>query len=104
MTELDAETRAAIDALVFRLKNRGDSDDEPFAAEFIAALRGRGWRPTEARAAPDWRRAPGDARVPDAGRPGSAEYLAAKAALAARVTGPQQRLTEGNDNQQEAAR
>jgi len=102
MTELDSETRAAIDALVFRLKNRGDADDEPFAAEFIAALRGRGWRPTEARPGPDWRRASGDAKVPDAGRPGSADYLAAKAAMAARVTGPQAVLTE-NDNQQEAS-
>lgn len=55
---LDAETRAAVDALVHRLRNRGDADDEPFAAEFIAALKGRGWRPTNARPAPDWHQRP----------------------------------------------
>lgn len=43
----DREKRFAVDALVFRLRNRGDADDEPLAAEFIAALWGRGWRPVE---------------------------------------------------------
>lgn len=51
MTDLDRETAAAIDALVYRLKNREPgTDDEPFAQEFVMALRHRGWRPTEARA------------------------------------------------------
>ena len=54
----DAETTAAVDALVYRVKARdaairdgGDYPDaEPFALEFLTALRGQGWRPTEARA------------------------------------------------------
>lgn len=50
MTELDRETKAVIDALVYRLRNREEAtDDEPFAMEFVQALLGRGWRPTEAR-------------------------------------------------------
>ena len=53
MTELDRETQAVIDALVYRLANREDgTDDEPFAMEFVQALLGRGWRPTEARRMP----------------------------------------------------
>ena len=46
----DAETSAAIEALVYRLKNRGGEDDEVFALEYVTALRGRGWRPTPAKA------------------------------------------------------
>ena len=49
MTELDREIQAAIDALVHRLANREGTDDEPFAMEFVQAMIGRGWRPTEAR-------------------------------------------------------
>jgi hypothetical protein len=50
MTELDRETKAVIDALVYRLRNREEgTDDEPFAMEFVQALLGRGWRPSEAR-------------------------------------------------------
>lgn len=44
----DREKRFAVDALVYRLRNRGEADDEPLAAEFIAALWGRGWRPIDA--------------------------------------------------------
>ncbi len=52
MTELDREIRAAIDALVHRLKNRTEgTDDEPFAMEFVQAMIGRGWRPTPAKTA-----------------------------------------------------
>jgi len=104
LTDPDAETRAAIDALVHRLRNKGDADDEPFAAEFIAALRGRGWRPTMARPSPDWRQARGsDARVPDAGKPGSAEYLAVKAEITARArtTGGQPVLPDTNERNPE---
>lgn len=43
--DLDAETQRAIKALVYRLRNRGEADDEPFATEFMLALRARGWRP-----------------------------------------------------------
>jgi hypothetical protein len=101
MTDLDAEARAAVAALVHRLRNRGDEDgqfsldDELFAAEFVTALRGYGWRPLlVAPAEADWRKASGSSRLPDAAKPGGDAYLAAKAALAARVTGPQQVLTE----------
>ena len=54
MTELDREIQAAIDALVHRLKNRDEADDEPFAMEFVQAMIGRGWRPTEARRSTPW--------------------------------------------------
>lgn len=54
----DHETTAAIDALAHRLRNREPgTDDEVFALEFITALRGRGWRPTEARSQRPWQRA-----------------------------------------------
>jgi len=54
----DAETTAAIEALTYRVKLRDQAirdgedypDAEPFALEFLTALRGQGWRPTEARA------------------------------------------------------
>jgi hypothetical protein len=74
----DRERRAAIDSLVYRLRNRGDADDEPFAAEFITALWGRGWRPVLAR--PDWRRQP-------QGRPPTDEFRDALKALHARTGG-----------------
>jgi hypothetical protein len=62
--DLDRESTAAVDALVYRLRNRGDgegqfaTDDEPFAQEYVIALRARGWRPTEARAPWDYRQMP----------------------------------------------
>jgi hypothetical protein len=57
----DAETTAAIDALVYRVKARDKAirdgedapDAEPFALEFLTALRGQGWRPTPAKAKPE---------------------------------------------------
>ena len=55
MSDLDRETQAAIEALVYRLKTRTDEDDEPFAQEYVMAMRARGWRPTEARVVPNWR-------------------------------------------------
>lgn len=52
----DQETRAAAELLAQRLKNRDpETDDDAFAMDFMTALRGRGWRATEARKAPDWR-------------------------------------------------
>lgn len=54
----DAETQAAIDALAYRIRNRDAAvrdggedvgDAEPFALEFMTALRGHGWRPTPAK-------------------------------------------------------
>ncbi len=76
MTELDREIQAAIDALVHRLKNREGADDEPFAMEFVQAMIGRGWRPTEARRSKPWTaKADGDSPLPQPDRPGGAEYL-----------------------------
>lgn len=54
----DNDTQAAIDALVYRVKARDKAirdgeeypDAEPFALEFLTALRSQGWRRTEARA------------------------------------------------------
>ncbi len=110
MTDPDAETRAAVTALVHRLRNRGDADgqfsldDEPFAQEFITALRSRGWRPVlvpppEA----DWRRASGS-RVPRGSLdPDVKAALVARMAEAAQATrsgtktGGQPVLTDSND-------
>jgi hypothetical protein len=49
---LDEATRAAVAALAYRVRER-DVADEPvdaelFAVEFMNAMRGHGWRPTEA--------------------------------------------------------
>lgn len=83
----DREKRRAVGALVRRLRERAAAaaagaddvaDDEPFAAEFIAALWGQGWRPVLAR--PDWRRRPG-------GRPPTSEFREALKALHARADG-----------------
>lgn len=77
MTELDREIRAAIEALTHRLANRPDgTDDEPFAMEFVQAMIGRGWRPTEARRSRPWTTddAEGDSPQPQPGRPGGEEY------------------------------
>lgn len=63
MTDKDAPnlheaTRAAISALAHRVRERDVSgervDAELFANEYVIALRGQGWRPTEARPAQPW--------------------------------------------------
>lgn len=57
----DQETRDAVTALAHRIRQRDADppevrlDAELFAREFITALRMRGWRPTPARPAVDWR-------------------------------------------------
>jgi hypothetical protein len=67
MTELDRETRAAVEALTYRLKNRDpEVDDEFIAREFMTALRGRGWRPTEARSLASWTHPAGPGSTPPA--------------------------------------
>lgn len=86
--EVEAETRAAVKALVHRLQNHGDTDlsgadAEPFAVEFMTALKGRGWRPTPARPSPDWRQQGGHG-----GNGPTGEYLAEKAKLLARGGAP----------------
>jgi hypothetical protein len=79
MTEMGRETQAAVDALVHRLANRGPgTDDEPFAMEYVQALIGRGWRPTNARPAPAWQRSSGS------GQPPTEEWRRARAELAGR--------------------
>lgn len=108
MTDLDNETRAAVGALVHRLRNRGEEpgqfaeDDELFAKEFVTVMKSRGWRPVLAVPADaDWRRA--------SGRPAAGSLdPAVKAALVARMaeasqaarsgtrTGPQSVLAEGD--------
>ena len=83
----DAETSAAIDALARRLRQRDEAmrdgaedvaDAEPFANEFITALRGRGWRPTPAKvyAAPKPPGARPAASLPDDYRAIRAEWEA----------------------------
>jgi hypothetical protein len=77
----DRETAAAVGALTRRLAARAPgTDDEVFALEFITALRARGWRPTEARALPAWRRPAGHGVEP------TGDYLAARQALDARLS------------------
>lgn len=59
----DPDTAAAVEALAHRLKARDkalrDGEDFPdaevFASEYLTALRGHGWRPTEAKAIPAWK-------------------------------------------------
>lgn len=69
----DAETAAAIDALAHRIRQRDGAirdgedhaDPEVLAAEYLTALRGRGWRPTPAKAVAPPAHAPaGTATVP----------------------------------------
>jgi hypothetical protein len=57
MTE-DLDTERAIQALVYRLRDRGDADIEVVAREFMLELRAHGWRLTEARAPLDFRKLP----------------------------------------------
>jgi hypothetical protein len=77
----DAETSAAIEALAHRVKTRDAEPERPdaevFALEFITALRGRGWRPTAAKAGAPPLHAP---PVPDK-RTRDEELAAARAAL-----------------------
>ena len=80
----DQETQYAVDALVYRLRNRGGADDEPFAAEFIAALKLRGWRPTAARPSPPWHRPASPPVPPDADTEGATSYRLVRAEIEAR--------------------
>jgi hypothetical protein len=85
----DRETAAAVTALTNMLKLRDTaireghaSDAEVFAREYVTALRGHGWRPTEAKPPPAWRRPAGTGSQPPA------DMLAElRADLAARNTG-----------------
>jgi hypothetical protein len=83
----DRQKRRAVDSLVRRLREREAAvasgadapDDEPFAAEYIAALWGQGWRPVEVLRPHDWRQG---------GDPGTGEgkeaFAAGLAAMKAR--------------------
>ena len=78
----DHETRAAVDALIHRLRNRDPgTDDEPFALEYVTALRSRGWRPTEARVQPAWKLPTGHGVDP------TEDYRAARRELDERLAG-----------------
>ena len=75
MTARDREAALTADALVYRLRNRGDgdgqfaTDDEVFAQEWVAAMLGRGWRPVEVLAPWDRRNQPaGDGSVSEEAR------------------------------------
>ena len=54
----DSETTAAIESLAHRIRERDAAirdgqdyaDPDVFAADYLTAMRGHGWRPTEARA------------------------------------------------------
>jgi len=107
----DAETRAAVDALAYRLRNHDPDTDplgadaEPFAAEFIAALKARGWRPVLA-VPPDadWRRASGRPRGgldPEVKAALFAQFAEASQATRSgtRTTGGQPALTEDGPEQ-----
>ncbi|MEU4224344.1 hypothetical protein AB0F17_08625 [Nonomuraea sp. NPDC026600] len=60
LPNLDQATREAVAALVHRMRQRDEATDEdrpdiePFALEYVMALRFRGWRPTPAQAAVSW--------------------------------------------------
>ena len=70
----DPDTAAAVEALTHRLKVRDkalrDGEDYPdaevFAGEFVTALRGHGWRVTEAKVIPAWKVPPGTRSEPPA--------------------------------------
>jgi hypothetical protein len=59
-TDIDQATREAVAALAHRLRKRDAAepadrpDAEPFALEYVMAMRLRGWRPTPAQAAVSW--------------------------------------------------
>jgi hypothetical protein len=94
--DLDRETQAAIEALVFRLKNRTDEDDEPFAQEYVLAMRLRGWRPTEARGPVDYRNLPHGGGLP-ASEETQREIDAARRAVASAATRARTRAAETGD-------
>ena len=68
MTSLDRETRAAIAAVTRLLRDRDPTtDNEVLALTVVQALIGRGWRPTEAKPPPAWKRPAGTGSQPPAG-------------------------------------
>lgn len=77
LPDLDEATRAAVAALAHRVQARDAAeekpDPEPFALEFVIAMRGQGWRLTAARPAEPWQHA---------GQPPSPETTARGAELA----------------------
>ncbi len=85
----DGEKRRAVNSLARRLRERAAAiasgadaaDDEPFAAEFIAALWGQGWRPIPALR--PWQAvSPGEATVDPESRGDIAAFRAKAAAHA----------------------
>lgn len=88
MTRLGHAAASLTEALTYRLRNRGSgpgqypADDELFAQEFLTAVLGRGWRPTQARRA-DWRDLPTGDGLPS-GQEARAAVDAVRAQLGAK--------------------
>jgi hypothetical protein len=112
----DREKRRAVASLTRRLRDRAAAvasgadvpDDEPFAAEYIAALWGQGWRPLPALA--PWQAVPpGEATVDPESR-GDIAAFRAKAAARAELVRARDRGEippagqHGNGSRQEAGR
>jgi len=95
-------------ALVHRLRNRGDgegqyaTDDEFFAAEFIAALRVRGWRPVLALLPEQRPQSSRGSLDPEVKAELFGRFAEASQAIrsGSRATGGQPALTEDNDTRE----
>lgn len=91
MTDLDRETAATIEAFARCIRNAGpDMGADLLAAELMVIARGRGWRPTEARAPWDYRSQPAGEGVPV-----SEDALGAVEAARERLREISARLAEG---------
>ena len=87
--DLDRETTRAVEALARRIREmEPGTDPDLFAREYLLALRGQGWRPTNAAPPGPWKTGPG--------LPTSPETQAAVDSLKAqlRATGGQPVLRE----------
>jgi hypothetical protein len=75
LPDLDEATRAAVAALAHRVRERDAAADrpdaEPFATEYVMALRGQGWRLTAARPAAPWQERIGPPPRPETARRGA---------------------------------
>lgn len=101
MSDQDKATRDAENALVQRLRDRGEASDEWLAAEYLAWLKAVGWKPVNVLPpAADWRRASGSRALGAPLDPGVKERLIAdcQAATDRHGTGAQPALgEEGRD-------
>jgi hypothetical protein len=74
----DPDTAKAIEALAHRLRSwdRADTDAEVFALEFMTALRGQGWRMTQAKVPVPWEPVPKTPGAAERGAAAARELLA----------------------------